>query len=123
MRRHWNRDEIGPAKAGLLFCVFLRQRSVLQKSSLTPTPDHAESEAGLYDFNLTRFLDANRYPLRSKALSGRLELGSVLNKDSHERGYVIQAFHDLGAWMAKQVYWLSDVEWRRIEPLLPRGRR
>ena len=50
-------------------------------------------------------------------------LGSVLNKDSHERGYVIQAFHDLGAWMAKQVYWLSDVEWRRIEPLLPRGRR
>ncbi|WP_292619356.1 hypothetical protein, partial [Nitrobacter sp. 62-23] len=31
-------------------------------------------------------------------------LGSVLNKDSHERGYVIQAFHDLGAWMAKQVY-------------------
>ncbi|WP_319796969.1 hypothetical protein, partial [Nitrobacter sp.] len=41
-------------------------------------------------------------------------LGSVLNKDSHERGYVIQAFHDLGAWMAKQVYWLSDVEWRRI---------
>ena len=25
--------------------------------------------------------------------------------------------------MAKQVYWLSDAEWRRIEPLLPRGRR
>src|SRR6266568_5692752 len=25
--------------------------------------------------------------------------------------------------MAKQVYWLSDTEWRRIEPLLPRGRR
>ncbi|WP_247497351.1 IS5 family transposase [Bradyrhizobium sp. 149] len=25
--------------------------------------------------------------------------------------------------MAKQVYWLSDVEWRRIEPLLPRGRK
>jgi transposase len=25
--------------------------------------------------------------------------------------------------MAKQVYWLSDSEWRRIEPLLPRGRR
>jgi transposase len=25
--------------------------------------------------------------------------------------------------MAKQVYWLSDVEWKRIEPLLPRGRR
>ncbi|WP_426413340.1 IS5 family transposase [Bradyrhizobium ganzhouense] len=25
--------------------------------------------------------------------------------------------------MAKQVYWLSDVEWQRIEPLLPRGRK
>lgn len=25
--------------------------------------------------------------------------------------------------MAKQVYWLSDTEWARIEPLLPRGRR
>ena len=25
--------------------------------------------------------------------------------------------------MAKQVYWLSDAEWKRIEPLLPRGRR
>jgi transposase len=25
--------------------------------------------------------------------------------------------------MAKQVYWLSDAEWRRIEALLPRGRR
>ena len=25
--------------------------------------------------------------------------------------------------MAKQVYWLSDAEWRRIEPLLPRGRK
>jgi transposase len=25
--------------------------------------------------------------------------------------------------MAKQIYWLSDVEWRRIEPLLPRGRK
>lgn len=23
--------------------------------------------------------------------------------------------------MAKQVYWLSDAEWRRIELLLPRG--
>jgi hypothetical protein len=27
-----------------------------------------ESEAGLYDFDLTRFLDANRYPLRLKTL-------------------------------------------------------
>jgi transposase len=25
--------------------------------------------------------------------------------------------------VAKQVYWLSDTEWKRIEPLLPRGRR
>jgi transposase len=25
--------------------------------------------------------------------------------------------------MAKQVYWLSDTEWKRIEPLLPRGRK
>jgi transposase len=25
--------------------------------------------------------------------------------------------------MAKQLYWLSDAEWVRVEPLLPRGRR
>ena len=25
--------------------------------------------------------------------------------------------------MSKQLYWLSDVEWARIEPHLPRGRR
>ena len=25
--------------------------------------------------------------------------------------------------MRKQLYWLSDSEWRRIEPLMPRGRR
>ena len=25
--------------------------------------------------------------------------------------------------MAKGIYWLSDTEWARIEPLLPRGRR
>jgi transposase len=25
--------------------------------------------------------------------------------------------------MRKQLYWLSNEEWRRIEPLLPRGRR
>jgi len=25
--------------------------------------------------------------------------------------------------MARPVYWLSDVEWARIEPLLPRGRK
>jgi transposase len=36
---------------------------------------------------------------------------------------VIQAFQRMGAWMAKQVYWLSDAEWQRIETLLPRGRR
>ena len=25
--------------------------------------------------------------------------------------------------MRRQLYWLSDEEWRRLEPLLPRGRR
>ena len=25
--------------------------------------------------------------------------------------------------MSKQLYWLSDAEWTRLEPLLPRGRR
>lgn len=25
--------------------------------------------------------------------------------------------------MAKQLYWLNDEEWERLEPLLPRGRR
>ena len=25
--------------------------------------------------------------------------------------------------MRKQLYWLSDTEWKRLEPLLPRGRR
>jgi transposase len=25
--------------------------------------------------------------------------------------------------MRKQLYWLSDAEWSRIEPLMPRGRR
>jgi transposase len=25
--------------------------------------------------------------------------------------------------MGKQLYWLSDADWRRIEPLLPKGRR
>ena len=25
--------------------------------------------------------------------------------------------------MGKQLFWLSDTEWRRIEPLLPKGRR
>src|SRR3979490_1999800 len=25
--------------------------------------------------------------------------------------------------MAKQLYWMSDAEWCKIEPLLPRGRR
>jgi transposase len=27
------------------------------------------------------------------------------------------------AWMKKQFYWLSDADWKRIEPLMPRGRR
>src|SRR5271154_6509831 len=25
--------------------------------------------------------------------------------------------------MRKQLYWVSDTEWKRLEPLLPRGRR
>ena len=25
--------------------------------------------------------------------------------------------------MRKQLYWLSDAEWKKLEPLLPRGRR
>ena len=25
--------------------------------------------------------------------------------------------------MRKQLYWLSDAQWKRIEPLMPRGRR
>jgi len=25
--------------------------------------------------------------------------------------------------MRKQLYWLSDTEWKRLEPLLPSGRR
>jgi len=25
--------------------------------------------------------------------------------------------------MGRELYWLSDVEWRRLEPLMPRGRR
>jgi len=35
---------------------------------------------------------------------------------------VIQASEQWGAWM-KGITWLSDAEWARIEPLLPRGRR
>src|SRR5579859_5908732 len=27
------------------------------------------------------------------------------------------------ALMARQLYWLNDEDWKRIEPLLPRGRR
>jgi transposase len=36
---------------------------------------------------------------------------------------VIQGFRIEEALMRKQLYWLSDKEWKRIEPLLPRGRR
>ncbi len=28
-----------------------------------------------------------------------------------------------GIWMGNRVYWLSDAEWNRIEPLLPKGRK
>ncbi|MGE0753431.1 MAG: hypothetical protein AB7K64_22915, partial [Variibacter sp.] len=53
----------------------------------------------------------------------RPALGPVPNRDSPACCDVIQASQTMEAWMAKQVYWLSDAEWRRIEPLLPRGRR
>jgi transposase len=36
---------------------------------------------------------------------------------------VIQGFRIEEALMRKHVYWLDDAEWKRIEPLLPRGRR
>jgi transposase len=36
---------------------------------------------------------------------------------------VIQGFRFEAALMKKQLYWLSDAEWKRIEPLMPRGRR
>jgi len=36
---------------------------------------------------------------------------------------VIQGFRIEEALMGKQLYWLSDAEWKRIEPLMPRGRR
>jgi transposase len=36
---------------------------------------------------------------------------------------VIQGFRFEEAAMRKQLYWLSDAEWKRLEPLLPRGRR
>ena len=35
---------------------------------------------------------------------------------------MIQAYQLREAWMSK-LYWLSDREWARIEPLLPRGRK
>ena len=36
---------------------------------------------------------------------------------------MIQGFWIEEALMRKQLYWLSDEDWERIEPLLPRGRR
>jgi transposase len=36
---------------------------------------------------------------------------------------VIQGFRLMEALMKKQLYWLSDADWKRIEPLMPRGRR
>jgi hypothetical protein len=36
---------------------------------------------------------------------------------------VIQGFRFEEALMRKQLCWLSDAEWDRLEPLLPRGRR
>src|SRR5207302_10497937 len=31
--------------------------------------------------------------------------------------------NDAEAWMGPALYWLSDSEWAKIEPLMPRGRR
>lgn len=36
---------------------------------------------------------------------------------------MIQGFRTEEALMRKQLYWLSDADWKRLEPLLPRGRR
>jgi len=36
---------------------------------------------------------------------------------------VIQGFRIEEPLMKKQLYWLSDADWKRIEPLMPRGRR
>ena len=33
------------------------------------------------------------------------------------------SFQTVEAWVGKALYWLSDAEWARIEPLMPRGRR
>jgi transposase len=36
---------------------------------------------------------------------------------------VIQGFRIEEALMRKRVYWLNDADWKRIEPLLPKGQR
>jgi transposase len=36
---------------------------------------------------------------------------------------MIQGLQLKEALMCKQLYWLSEAEWKRLEPLLPRGRR
>jgi transposase len=36
---------------------------------------------------------------------------------------VIQGFRIEEALMRKRLYWLNDADWKRIEPLLPKGRR
>jgi hypothetical protein len=43
-----------------------------------------ESEAGLHDYDLTRFLHANRYPLRSKNELGRHHMTQILLKSDTE---------------------------------------
>jgi transposase len=58
----------------------------------------------------------------SKAEYAR-RLGSVLNKDSSPKRFVIQGFRIREALMRKQLFWLSDEEWRRLELLLPQRRR
>jgi len=59
----------------------------------------------------------------AEAVAEARKLGSVLNK-VWRRGRVADSRIPEGALeMAKQVQWLSDEEWARIEPLLPRGRK
>ena len=53
-----------------------------------------------------------------------IELGTALIGFKRSGIFVIQVLRsDLEVWTAKQVYWLSEAEWKRIEPLLPRGRK
>src|SRR5262245_2910042 len=50
-------------------------------------------------------------------------LGSVPNKDAYAGGVVIQGLRTREVLLGKQLYWLTEAEWTRIAPLMPRGRR